>query len=154
MGSTLTVRTSARCGCDVGSYSGVLISWLRFCPRSIRTPGLRFFGVANSLLISSDWFTGSMGSDSATAEGPERSRSLSGVQPRYWRLSLSSKLFESRLKHVDLRRAPLLLVPSVAIGNHPALFSSLTNFTAPTDVATYFVSKRTGVQMAPPSNNH
>ena len=32
-GSTLTIRSSVLFGWDIGSYSGMLTTWILFCPR-------------------------------------------------------------------------------------------------------------------------
>ena len=110
-------------------------------------PPLRFFGVAVSLLISSNWLMGSQGSGSATAgegvsataEEDELCGARSGVQS--WVRDESCISFSRLLKRIDLRRAPFWAVLNNAFSNHSAFLSTLTKDTAPTVVSIYFTSR-------------
>ena len=123
---------------------------------------MRFFGVAASLLISSNWLMGSQGSDSATAgEGASAtaeedglSGTPLGVQREAGSATASVNISPMVLKKADLRRAPLLDVPSIAFNYQSTFLSSLTKDTVPTFVSISFTSKQKGLLRRHPSIDH
>ena len=113
---------------------------------------MRFFGVALSLLISSNWVMGSMDSDSAPEEEDSaNAEARSGVQHE---ATVSAILFLRTEKRVDLRRAPLLALPSTAFGSHSEFFYTLTKDTVSLRVSISFTSRPMGLLRAPPAIYH